>query len=75
MNQTREEFRLMAYGQFAYSRRSETLTKKEMDLFVEGALFAYDIAQRNAFKFKGSSGTYTLSASLLTSDTHNEEIK
>ena len=33
-NQNREDFRLMAYGQYAFSRRGDTMTKKDMDLFV-----------------------------------------
>ena len=41
-NQNREDFRIMAYGQYAFSRRGDTMTKKDMDLFVEGSLFAFD---------------------------------
>jgi len=43
---TREEFRFLAAGQVAYQRRGGSLDFKEMETFVEGALFGFDFAMR-----------------------------
>ena len=43
---TREEFRFLAAGQIAYQRRGGSLDFKEMETYVEGALFGFDFAMR-----------------------------
>ena len=43
---TREEFRFLAAGQIAYQRRGGTLDFKEMETYVDGALFGFDFAMR-----------------------------
>ena len=43
---TREEFRFLAAGQIAYQRRGNSLDFKEMETYVEGALFGFDFAMR-----------------------------
>lgn len=48
----REDFKLLAYGQYAFSRRCETVVKKDMDLFVEGAMFAFDFLAKVQAKAK-----------------------
>ena len=43
---TREEFKIMAHGQFAIMNTEGTINKTEMKNFVEGALFAFDICHK-----------------------------
>ena len=38
----REDFKLMAYGHHVYTNRERTLKIEEIELFVDGAVFAFD---------------------------------
>ena len=40
----REEFKFLAAGQYAYQKRETTIDKVGLDIYVEGALFGYDMA-------------------------------
>ena len=52
----REEFKFMAAGQYAYLKREATIDKAGLDIYVEGALFGYDMA----FKLITKSDNYKL---------------
>ncbi len=49
----REIFKLIACGQFALSKRQTgTIEIKEMDIFLDGALFTFDFIQKENLKLK-----------------------
>lgn len=42
----REELRLIAAGQFASANRGQAMSLDQMDRFVEGAVFAFDLMNK-----------------------------
>jgi hypothetical protein len=59
MVNTREDFKMMAAGQFTMMSIENTIDKANLKIFIEGALFAYDLIRKEklpnnvkAFDFK-----------------------
>jgi hypothetical protein len=48
----REQMRLLAYGQYAFSHRNESIEVKDMETFVEGCLWAFDYTQKKTVDIK-----------------------
>jgi len=48
----RETFKILAYGQFAYTHMQDTIDKDQMRIFVDGAIWAYDLAKKKEIEEK-----------------------
>lgn len=42
----RATMKILSHGQFVITRRGETIVQRELDAFVEGALYAYDMNEK-----------------------------
>lgn len=50
--QDRETIRLLAYGQYAFTHRDASIEVSEMEVFVQGALWAYDFSNKKQADIK-----------------------
>lgn len=42
----RETFKILAYGQYAFTHLQDTIDKDQMQMFVNGALWAHDFVRK-----------------------------
>jgi hypothetical protein len=47
---SREEFKILAYGQYAYLNIGQTIDRDRLDTYVQGALFVWDMINKPEVK-------------------------
>lgn len=43
---SRENFKILAYGQYAYLNIGQTIDRDRLEIYVQGALFAWDMLNK-----------------------------